>query len=203
MIRGSKPLPLTAALWRLSRAGTCRLAWKAAFSPTTALKGSIKYTATIATGARATDGSRLTVDYIWSFTTGSDSDTTAPTVITTNPADKAIYYYREGMAAPMGHFKNFKVEPRAVMVVDRSLREVEPGVYSTDVKLTRSGQFDVPFFLDQFKTSAKCLEGSEAATESLVEDVLVTPCLEIGIIATHVPQRILHPDPVVVIVKIP
>lgn len=65
-----------------------------------------------------------------------------------NPVDEAIYYYREGMAAPMGEFQNYGHQPRAVLVVDRSLREVEPGVYATDIKLDLSGKVDVPFFLD-------------------------------------------------------
>jgi len=69
-------------------------------------------------------------------------------VLVANPADKAIYYYREGMAAPMGHFNNYSREPRAVLVVDRSLQERSPGVYETTAKLRRSGSYDVVFFLD-------------------------------------------------------
>ncbi len=44
-------------------------------------------------------------------------------VLVANPRDKAIYYYKEGMAAPMGQFSNYGKEPVAVLVVDRSLRE--------------------------------------------------------------------------------
>ena len=40
-----------------------------------------------------------------------------------NPADQAIYYYMEGMLAPMGSFNNYRREPKAVLIVDRSLRE--------------------------------------------------------------------------------
>ena len=69
-------------------------------------------------------------------------------VLVANPVDRTIYYYKEGMAAPMGSFQNYGHEPRAVMVVDKSLQEREPGVYSTYVKLTRSGSFNVPLFLD-------------------------------------------------------
>jgi len=69
-------------------------------------------------------------------------------VLVANPADKFIYYYSEGMAAPMGSFKNYGREPRAVIVVDRSLRETTPGIYSTSVKLTASGDYDVAFLLD-------------------------------------------------------
>lgn len=42
-----------------------------------------------------------------------------------------MIYYSEGMAAPMGDFQNYQRVPRAVMVVDRSLREEALGVYST------------------------------------------------------------------------
>jgi len=69
-------------------------------------------------------------------------------VLVANPVDRTIYYYKEGMAAPMGSFQNYGHEPRAVIVVDKSLQEREPGVYSTYVKLTRSGAFNVPLFLD-------------------------------------------------------
>ncbi|MFW6175992.1 MAG: YncE family protein, partial [Acidobacteriota bacterium] len=72
----------------------------------------------------------------------------ATAVLVANPGDKSIYFYKEGMAAPMGHFKNYSRQPRAVKVVDRSLREIEPGVYETAVKLRRSGEYDLAFFLD-------------------------------------------------------
>ena len=69
-------------------------------------------------------------------------------VLLANPADGVIYYYTEGMAAPMGSFQNYRREPRAVMVVDRSLREVTAGVYSTTTRLPKSGIYDVAFLLD-------------------------------------------------------
>jgi len=72
----------------------------------------------------------------------------ATAVLVANPADKAIYYYKEGMAAPMGSFNNYGHEPRAVLVVDRSLQERAPGVYETVARLPRAGRYDVVFFLD-------------------------------------------------------
>jgi DNA-binding beta-propeller fold protein YncE len=69
-------------------------------------------------------------------------------VLIANPADGIIYYYSEGMAAPMGSFQNYRRKPRAVMVVDRSLREVTSGVYATTTKLPKSGIYDVAFLLD-------------------------------------------------------
>jgi DNA-binding beta-propeller fold protein YncE len=65
-----------------------------------------------------------------------------------NPADKAIYYYREGMAAPMGNFSNYGRTPRAVLVVERNLREREPGLYETSVMLRRPGEYRLAFYLD-------------------------------------------------------
>ncbi len=69
-------------------------------------------------------------------------------VLVANPADKTIYFYKEGMAAPMGNFSNYSREPRAVLVLDRSLREVSPGVYETTVKLKNSGLYNVAFLLN-------------------------------------------------------
>jgi len=69
-------------------------------------------------------------------------------VLIANPADDIIYYYQEGMAAPMGSFQNYRRSPRAVMVVDRSLRESTSGVYTTTTKLPKSGIYDVAFLLD-------------------------------------------------------
>src|SRR6185369_10713495 len=69
-------------------------------------------------------------------------------VLVANPADKMIYYYTDGMAAPMGSFQNYKRAPRALLVMDNSLRETERGVYSTTVRLNAPGQYDVAFLLD-------------------------------------------------------
>jgi DNA-binding beta-propeller fold protein YncE len=69
-------------------------------------------------------------------------------VLFANGPDKVIYYYREGMAAPMGNFNNYGRRPRAVTVVDRSLREKSPGVYETSARLAGGGQYDVAFLVD-------------------------------------------------------
>ena len=85
------------------------------------------------------------------FRPGSDLMTTAPdpgTMVFANPADKQVYYYMEGMGAPSGSYQNYGRVPRAVRVVDRSLRETAPGVYSTDMRLDGSGKFDVAFLTD-------------------------------------------------------
>jgi YVTN family beta-propeller protein len=81
-------------------------------------------------------------------------------VLVADTHDRAIYYYKEGMAAPMGTFSNYKREPMAVQVVDRSLRERgTAGVYETVAKLGKPGIYDVIFFLD----SPKIVDGFQLA----------------------------------------
>jgi DNA-binding beta-propeller fold protein YncE len=69
-------------------------------------------------------------------------------VLIANPADKMIYFYTEGMAAPMGSFQNYRRDPKALLVLDKSLRETAPGEYTTTVRLTEAGNYDVAFLLD-------------------------------------------------------
>jgi YVTN family beta-propeller protein len=69
-------------------------------------------------------------------------------MLVVSPADTTVYYYMEGMNAPMGNFRNYGHRPRAVTVVDRTLKEREPGVYSAKVRIPASGDYDVAFLLD-------------------------------------------------------
>ena len=69
-------------------------------------------------------------------------------VLIANPADKAIYYYKEGLSAPQGSFRGYGHTPMAVLAVDRSLRPAGPGVYQTTARLRRSGRFDLAVFVD-------------------------------------------------------
>lgn len=98
-------------------------------------------------------------------------------VIVANPVDKNLYYYTEGMAAPMGNFQNYRREPLAVMVVDRSLREIEPGIYSTTIKLPASGRYDVAFLNDSPRVS-HCFEISAEANPALKEKQPVALSIE-------------------------
>ena len=72
----------------------------------------------------------------------------ANAMLIANPLDKNIYYYKEGMAAPMGNFTNYKRMPRAVEVIDRSLEERSSGVYETVGKIRGFGDYEVAFFVD-------------------------------------------------------
>ncbi|MBP6823269.1 MAG: cytochrome D1 [Acidobacteria bacterium] len=99
-----------------------------------------------------------------------------------NPADKSIYFYKEGMAAPMGNFSNYGREPRAVLVVDRSLRERHPGVYETTTRLARAGVHDVSLFLDSPRL-VHCFEiavesNPELAAKRASKPIIVTPLIQ-------------------------
>ena len=65
-----------------------------------------------------------------------------------NQAEGTVSYYMEGMGAPMGSFRNYGHETRAIAIVDRSLSEVSPGVYRGRVKIPVEGIYDVAFMMD-------------------------------------------------------
>jgi YVTN family beta-propeller protein len=65
-----------------------------------------------------------------------------------NPADRRIYYYQEGMAAPMFSMEGYGKTPTAVMVIDRSIHETERGIYSVGLRLPKPGVYDVPLFVE-------------------------------------------------------
>jgi hypothetical protein len=61
----------------------------AIFDPDVNLTPSAPYTVTITTGAKDVSGNGLTVDKVWSFTTGASTDLGAPAVLATSPANGA------------------------------------------------------------------------------------------------------------------
>ncbi len=61
----------------------------ASFSPASQLIPNTTYTGTITTNARDLSHNAMVANYVWSFTTGAAPDTTAPTVIATDPANNA------------------------------------------------------------------------------------------------------------------
>ena len=71
-----------------------------------------------------------------------------PAVLVANPADRMIYLYKEGMAAPAGGFSTYGRAPRAVLVVDHGLRESARGIYATAVPVKQGGIYDVVMFVD-------------------------------------------------------
>ena len=86
-------------------------------------------------------------------------------VVVANPSDGQIYYYKEGMAAPMGHFTNYGHQPAAVLSFDRSMRERKPGSFGTQTRIPRGGVYDVEVFLDAPRVTS-CFELTVAVDEA-------------------------------------
>jgi hypothetical protein len=61
----------------------------ATLTPDQDLLVNTEYTATLTTQVRDLAGNALSVAYVWTFTTGSNRDTSRPTVTSTNPANNA------------------------------------------------------------------------------------------------------------------
>lgn len=61
----------------------------AIFTPSAALAISTEFTATITTAAQNPAGKAIASTYVWSFTTGTVANATAPTVVSTDPVDVA------------------------------------------------------------------------------------------------------------------
>jgi YVTN family beta-propeller protein len=118
-------------------------------------------TSTVALGTRAPGGYALP----------AAADAFAPTgewdtLLAANPLDGLIYYYMEGMVAPMGTFQAYGRVPRAVRVVDRSLREIEKGVYASRFRVPMSGKYDVAMVIDS-PWVYHCFEFTAAADPKL------------------------------------
>lgn len=66
-----------------------------------------------------------------------------------SPADNATYFYMEGMNAPMSSYQGRGSLGRAVTVVDRSLKETEPGLFTGRLRLPVAAHYDVALSVDQ------------------------------------------------------
>ena len=64
-------------------------------------------------------------------------------VVVANAPDRIIYRYAEGMMAPVGNFSNYARLARALLILDSSLSEKEPGVFVAPTTFAFGGRFDV------------------------------------------------------------
>lgn len=100
-------------------------------------------------------------------------------VLVVNPVDNSTYYYMEGMNAPMSNYKSMGAAARAVTVVDHSLKEIEPGVYASRVRLPAAGRYDVAFALNSprllhcFSAEAKPNPALASPTGAMVLEFLL------------------------------
>jgi YVTN family beta-propeller protein len=125
-------------------------------------------------------GGQLTPGSSNVYASSADAFVPAPepgAMLFANPADKMIYYYSEGMAAPMGNFQNYRRVPRAVKVVDRSLREETTGVYTTTARLPKHGVYNVSLLLDSPRV-VHCFEATARLNPALPEEAETTLQLE-------------------------
>lgn len=96
----------------------------ATFAPTTDLKFSTNYTATIkggtVGGVKDLAGNAMAVDFVFTFTTGAVADTIAPTVSVTSPTDTAV-------AVPVNRILNVgfseEMEPLTISTATFTLKE--------------------------------------------------------------------------------
>lgn len=69
------------------------------------------------------------------------------TFVVAHEADRALYVYGEGMMAPMATHLNHGREPKAVLVLDRSLQEKAPGTWTSGAEI-REGSYRAVVLLD-------------------------------------------------------
>ncbi len=72
----------------------------------------------------------------------------ANVMLVSNFKDQAVYYYQEGMAAPMGSFNTYGKNPKAVLVIDKSIRERADGIYETTAVLNTPGSYDLGLYIN-------------------------------------------------------
>lgn len=115
-------------------------------------------------------------------------------VLVVNPADNTTYYYMEGMNAPASNYQSYGASARAVTVVDRSLKETAPGVYTSKVRIPVAGRYDValqvnsPRIIHCFSMEAKENPALAADKQRIVAEFLV-PSREVPL-GAKVPVRV-------------
>lgn len=102
-------------------------------------------------------------------------------VVAVNPDEGRLHRYVEGMMAPMGTHKGPSRSIEGVLVVDRRLTEVSPGVYEAPVSPPEEGTFDVALLLGEprvfacFEREVARAEGAPAAPAPLEIEPLFDP----------------------------
>lgn len=122
-------------------------------------------------------------------------------VVVANPADKTVYYYMEGMAAPMGNFENQGLKPMAVMIVNRSVQETAAGIYTSSTQLPPAGNYNVSILLDNPSVyhcfSIQIAPNPELVKQSgqavTVEYLLTNKEVPVGI-SVPIQIKLNHPD---------
>lgn len=96
---------------------------------------------------------------------------TEAATLVVSPADANVFYYMEGMNAPMGSFGNYGHRPVSAMVADRTIKEASPGEYVSTVKIPVDGKFQLILTLDA-PQMIECFEFAAAVNPMLTRDEL-------------------------------
>lgn len=96
---------------------------------------------------------------------------TEAATIVVSPGDANVFYYMEGMNAPMGSFGNYGHRPLSAIVADRTIKEVAPGEYVSTVKIPAEGDFQLILTLDSPQL-IECFDFATSANPNLVSDEL-------------------------------
>ena len=96
---------------------------------------------------------------------------TEAATLTVSPGDATVYYYMEGMNAPMGNFRNYGHRPLAALVADRTIKEVAPGEYVSLVKIPAEGNFELIMTMDSPQL-IECFGFEAEKNPQIVEDEL-------------------------------
>lgn len=97
------------------------------------------------------------------------SAVTEAATMVVSPGDANVYYYMEGMNAPMGSFGGYGHRPLSAMVVDRTIKEVGPGEYVSTVKIPASGNFQLIMTMDS-PQMIECFPFTAEVNPALVRD---------------------------------
>src|SRR5439155_476827 len=141
----------------------------ATFTPAGDLAPNAAYTATLSTGASDLAGNGLAADLVWSFTTGSLADTTAPTVSTTVPVNLATGVAISGQIA--GTFSE-PMDPSTISTTTFTLKQGTTPVAGTvnytgvTATFTPAGNLTpLTTYTATVTTGAKDLAGNALATD--------------------------------------
>lgn len=89
-----------------------------------------------------------------------------------SPSDNAAYFYMEGMNATSSTLQGYGHDIRAVMTVNRGLRENLPGVYTANLRLPASGKLEMAVALDSPRIVHCLAFDAEASASKIAADPL-------------------------------
>lgn len=96
---------------------------------------------------------------------------TEAATLVVSPGDANVFYYMEGMNAPMGSFGSYGHRPVSAIVADRTIKEASPGEYVSTVKIPAEGNFQMILTLDA-PQMIECFEFATVTNPNLARDEL-------------------------------